>query len=51
MEEENNVCVECGYRGPEGPGENACPNCGGEMVSTEELGKEETEEELDEEEF
>lgn len=50
MEEENNVCTECGYEGPEGPGEGMCPDCGGEMIPAEDLSKEKTEE-FEEEEF
>ena len=42
--EENNVCTECGYEGPEIPGEGKCPVCGGEMVAPEELGEEGKEE-------
>ncbi|PIS12526.1 hypothetical protein COT70_00510 [candidate division WWE3 bacterium CG09_land_8_20_14_0_10_47_33] len=49
---EDNVCKECGYEGPESPGEGKCPACGGEIVSAEEIeeggeegfGKEEHEE-------
>ena len=40
MEEERNpnICIECKYEGPE---EDICPDCGGSMVSAEELGEEE----------
>lgn len=50
MAEENNVCNECGYEGPEGPGEGMCPECGGEMIPSEEPEEKGTED-LEEEEF
>lgn len=51
MEEENNVCADCGYEGSEGPGENMCPACGGEMIPAEKADKEEIEEISEEEEL
>jgi len=45
---DENVCLDCGYEGPEGPGEGRCPMCGGEMTSMDDL-DEELEEEVDEE--
>jgi len=40
VEEAINICLDCGYEGPEGPGEGECPECGGEMVPLEEGGNE-----------
>lgn len=42
MEEERNPngCIECEYKGSE---EDICPDCGGSMVSAEELGEEKKE--------
>jgi hypothetical protein len=34
---ENNICNDCGYEGPEGPGEGRCPMCGGDMVPADDL--------------
>jgi len=51
MEEENNVCADCGYEGPEGPGESMCPTCAGEMIPSKEKGKTGIEEVSEEEEL
>jgi len=37
-EEKVFVCVECGYEGPE---DDICPECGGQMLPKEEEGEEE----------
>ncbi len=37
MEETLNVCTDCGYEGPEGPGKGQCPECGGEMVPSDDI--------------
>jgi hypothetical protein len=39
--EDLNICNDCGYEGPEGPGKDACPECGGEMVLAEDYEQEE----------